>query len=320
MTKSDPYSLRHQAQRLAKDTDDAEFLALKKGSTVVDAGIYDDRIAGAMDDFEAKSTAVGESWHDEDLKYDNAVGGVHEEIVRRISILGESYPFSIENSTLTYKCSNDYIYEFFLSICCSESITSGDYVHLPRVFERLTARLVASFFGEGVISIHTGAPRDPEIGGSFKSAMEKVNQITTEWWWGPDPGLPNAPVAGDAGCDFIVSPPFPDKRQIGQLFIVGQCACGNDWKDKFYDLTIKKLGKWFNPISLVDPVRCFATPFHITDSMLEEASRNAGLVFDRARLVSIYAKASTETIPTSMRDQMLGLIKLVLKNELPDVG
>ena len=50
----DPHSLRHQAQRSAVDADKAEFLAFANGSTSVDAGIYDWRLAGVLDDFEPR--------------------------------------------------------------------------------------------------------------------------------------------------------------------------------------------------------------------------------------------------------------------------
>lgn len=311
MTKTDPYSLRHQAQRSASDADQAEFLALKSGSTVVDAGVYDERVAGAMDDFEARDVAVDEFWHSEDLKYDSAVGKIHEEVERRSLMMGTMYPFQLTGGTLAYVPSGNLFYEFFLATCNAGTITSGEYVWLPRVFERLSARLVAAFFGTDSRCIHTGAPRDEETGKSFRDAMVTVAEQTSEWRWGPDDGLPDEPVNGDGGCDFVVWPSPPDGRAIGQLFILGQCACGNDWQTKFNDLTIKKLQKWFNPLSVVDPVRCFTTPFHVTDSILKEASREGGFVFDRARLVGISQQLADDAIDPYLRVRMGHLIDLV---------
>ena len=312
MTRTDPYSLRHQAQRSAGDADQAEFLALKKGSMIVDAGIYDERVAGAMDDFETQDVAVGESWHAEDLKYDSAVGQIHEEIERRRAIMEARYPFSIEGGTLVHSPSENSIYEFLLAICNAETITAGEHVRLPRLFERLSARLVAAYFGADTRFIHTGAPRDPEVGSSFKEAMLTVAEKTSEWRWDPEPDLPDEPVHGDSGCDFVVWPVPPDGRQIGQLFILGQCACGNNWDTKLNDLTIKKLEKWFKPLSIVDPVRCFTTPFHITDAMLKDASRDGGIVFDRARLVGISHRAANGTIGQDILSRMNELITLVI--------
>ena len=311
MTRNDPYSLRHQEQRSTYDADQAEFLALKNGTVVVDAGIYDERVAGAMDDFESHDSTVDTTWHGEDLKYDSAVGKILEEIERRSDVLGSKYPFSVRGGTLAYKPGTNQFYEFFLAICNAPTITSGKHVYLPRVFERVSARLVAAYFGANSRFIHTGAPRDKEVGSSFKEAMNTVAEETLEWRWGPEDGMPEEPVSGDSGCDFIVWPLPPDGRRIGQLFILGQCACGNDWINKFNDLTIKKLAKWFNPLSLVDPVRCFTTPYHVADAMLKEASREAGMVFDRARLVEISHEAADNGVEAPIKDKMAKLTELV---------
>lgn len=313
MTRTDPYSLRHQAQRSASDADQAEFLALKNGKVALDTGVYDERVASAMDDFEAQSTSVDADWHDEDLKYDSAVGQIHEEVERRQRIMGAAYPFSLDDGALSYVPQDNSVYEFLLVTCNAETITAGKFVGLPRVFERISARLVAAYFGADTRFIHTGFPRDPEVGASFKEAMSYLARETSEWWWGPDEGLPDDPVGGDAGCDFVVWPTPPDGRPIGQLFILGQCACGNDWPTKFYDLTTQKLGKWFNPLSIVEPVRCFTTPFQVTDGMLKDASRQSGLVFDRARLTSIHHRASSEIFGSEIRRQIEELVALVLK-------
>ena len=311
MKKSDPYSLRHQVQRSTHDADQAEFLALRDGTAVLDAGVYDERVAGAMDDFETNDVVVEAIWHGEDLKYDSAVGKIHEEIERRQSLLGAKYPFSLNGGTLSHQPRENGIYEFFLAICNSPTLTSGQHVGLPRAFERLSARLVASHFGADTQFIHTGAPRDEEVGKPFVEAMQTVAERTGEWTWGPDEGLPNEPTNGDSGCDFVVWPAPPDGRKIGQLYILGQCACGNDWTTKFNDLTIKKLSKWFNPLSLVEPVRCFATPFHVVDAMLKEASREGGIVFDRARLVSISHRISGEAVDETLLENMARLTELV---------
>ena len=308
----DPYRFRHRAQRLTADADQAEFLAFTNGPTPLEAGIYDDRVAGAMDDFATQNgSADTPHWQADDLSYDSAVGSIHEEIERRILIMGRAYPFALKGGTLIYNPNGDLVYEFLLSICNSHSITEGEYAELPRVFERLSAQVVAAFFGENTQFIHTGWPRDPSVGISFKEAMRTVSEQTGEWDWEPEGGLPEDPVNGDSGCDFVVWPRFPDRRKIGQLFILGQCACGNNWTEKWNDLNLKKLQKWFNPLSTVDPVRTFTTPYHLTDAVLKEASREAGVLFDRARLTLIAHKKVCQVVSSEIKTKMRTLIKLV---------
>ncbi len=309
---NDPYSLRHQAQRSASDADQVEFSALRNGSSLADSGIYDERMAGAMDDYEVPDGLDHAPWQDEDLKNDSAVGLVHEEIERRRDTMGAAYPFRVRGATLDYVPNGGLLYEFLLAICNAETITSGRYVRLPRLFERLSARLVAAYLGDRTRFLHTGAPREEDVGRSFRQAMLTLAEATSEWQWGPDEDLPEEPANGDSGCDFVVWPAPPDGRPIGQLFFLGQCACGNDWDTKFNDLTLKRLSKWFNPLSVVDPVRCFATPHHVTDSMLREASREAGYVFDRARLASIAHRSPDGTLETHVQEEMRALVDLVV--------
>lgn len=306
---TDSYGQRHYVQRAATDADQAEFDALKNGSTSVDAGTYDDRVAGTFVDRDVSDDV--ERWHRDDLQNDTATGRVQEEIERRANLLGPAYPFTVEDGKLTYAESTSGVYEFFLCICNTQ-FTKGDYVWLPRVFERIAARLVAAYFGSHAQSIHTGWPRDEAIGRSFSKAMATVSQRTGEWTWGPDEGLPDVHHCGDEGCDFVVWLGAVDARQIGQLFILGQCACGNDWQTKFGDLHVPRLKKWFNPLSVVDPVRSFATPHQVTDTLLREASRQSGLFFDRARLTEIASRAPQDVLDPGILQCIRKLIELVL--------
>lgn len=314
---SNPYKRRHQVQRFAGKADQVEYNSIKNGPTPVDVGFYTERVAGAMDDFEPDDPSITEDWKQSDLRNEDATGQIYQQISRRMELLKDSYPFELKNGTLKYKghdkrsdSSPASIYEFLLAICTAESLTRADYVQLPRVFERVSTQLVAAYFGEHVRSIHIGSPRDSDVGRSFKEAMEYVSRHTGEWTWGPEDELPDDPGQGDAGCDFVVWPDTLDGRRIGQLFILGQCACGNNWGDKLYDLDLDELGKWFKPLSVVTPVRTFATPFHVTDALLREVSRKAGLFFDRARL-TLLSKKHEKAISSNLLKKMDDLIELV---------
>ena len=310
-TRND-YRRRHEAQRFAMHADYAEFCALKNGNAELDSGVYGERVAGTPNDLDVNAYD-GENWQRDDLKYDTAVGRTREEIERRMRLLGDVYPFRLQEGTLFHASGVSIFYEFFLSICNATTLTSGRYVHLPRLFERLAAQLVAVYFGKHATSIHTGVPRRPDTDSSFIQAMQNVAKQTGEWTWGPDEGLPGEQHQGDEGCDFIVWLMASDRRKIGQLFVLGQCACGNDWQSKYGDLDLKKLQKWFRPLSVVDPVRSFSTPHHVTDAVLREASRQGGLFFDRARLTMTAHSADGDVIGGEMKKSMKNLVDLVLR-------
>ena len=310
-TRND-YRRRHEIQRFADYADYVEFRALKDGNAGLDVGVYGERVAGTLNDLDV-NVYERENWQQDDLKNDTAVGRTREEIERRMQLLGDVYPFRLQEETLFHAEGVSIVYEFFLSICNATTLASDGYVHLPRLFERIAARLVAAYFGRHAMSFHTGVPRSPDTDSSFMRAMKRVEKQTGEWVWGPERGLPEEQHQGDAGCDFIVWLMASDRRKIGQLFVLGQCACGDDWQSKYGDLDLKKLQKWFHPPSVVDPVRSFATPHHVTDLVLREASRHGGLFFDRARLTMTAHGADGDVISDEMKENMESLIDLVLR-------
>lgn len=310
---NDPYKLRNLEQRIIKDADQTEVNAIIRGSVLVDAGLYDDRVSGAMDDFDFQDKTITQRWHRDDLNYETASGEVYDEIKRRSNLLREFYPFQIDGSQLIYNKSQSSYYEFCLAIATSPTITTGDYVYLPRTFERTCALLAKLYLGNDSYSIHVGSPRDRDVGTTFHNAMQKVHELTGEWKWNSIEDFGEKPqTTGDEGMDFIAWKETPDGRK-GKLFIVGQCACGDDWDTKFNDLTFDKISKWFHPVSYVkNPIRAFATPYHLSDMNLLNAQNDAGFVFERARLTIIAEKYAQNEQLMEWKDKITELVKLVI--------
>ncbi|MEQ8557308.1 MAG: hypothetical protein RIB03_03235 [Henriciella sp.] len=310
---------RNRDQRSTQDADQTELGAILNGSAAVDEGVYDERVASSLDDFDPETSVADEgSWEEADLRYDSAVGAVNEEIERRISLLGARYPFQLDRGSLIYTGEQYGLYEFLLAICLAPNITSGEFKELPRLFERVCAVVARTTFREPVESHHVGWPRDDRT--SFEASMRAINRVSGEWRWGPDEEVDPA-AAKDEGVDFIVWPVPTDARKIGQIFLVGQCACGNDWVNKFDDLNIKNLSKWFNPLSIVDPIRSLATPFFVVDAVVREASRKAGFFFDRGRL---YGAETTHGYPAEEQfgDRMRAATQMVFNrlSASPNIG
>jgi hypothetical protein len=308
--RDDPFSKRSHNQRIAADVDQSEFQALLIGEAMLDAGIVDDRIAGAMDDFSVDGGMP--DWQSIDLQNDNATSAVATEISHRVEVLGGLYPFEIVGSRLRYRRRQTNTYEFCLAISQAPSLTTGDFVKLPRLFERVTARLVADYLGSFSDFHHTGAPRDGDPAQSFKAAIEDLHLRSGEWEWDPEGELPPlGPITGDEGADFFVWKKAPDGRPIGQLFLIGQCACGNDWTSKWYDLDFMRLKKWARSSMLTSPVKVFATPFVASEGNLREASRAAGLVFDRLRLTKVAQGERLHLTDVPWHNEMQDVIDLV---------
>ncbi|MDA8001949.1 MAG: hypothetical protein MPK62_05290 [Alphaproteobacteria bacterium] len=277
----------HRAQGLTRDADQAELESIINDFTAVDAGARDEKISGATHDHESTDEMDSAQMQKDDLRDDDFIGGIHEELARRVDYLGSAYPFSLEKNTLTYKKRENSLYEFLLLISVSVNITERNQ-DAVRLFERVSSKVVAAYFGAYAKGFHTGSPRDS--GTTFKEKMQEIQEKTEEFVWGPEFGMQSR-MPNDDGLDFVVCMESADKRKIGQMFVLGQCACGDDWKTKYHDLDIEKIKKWFHPMTTIPPVRAFSAPHHVVDGLLREASRSAGLFFDRARLTRTVANA-----------------------------
>jgi hypothetical protein len=283
---------RHRDTNVSRDADQTEFAAIISGSAVVDSGTLDNRISGEIDDELVDDNATRPIWQELDLAIDTSVGRVRQVLIERSQMLGPSYPFEVVGNELVHRQSRSNFYEFCLSICNAPNITTGDYVALPRVFERSTAMLIQGYLGTRSHAIHFGAPRDHDIGTTFTDACIAVNQRTGEWVWDPRQDLPEEiNTTGDEGVDFIVWKDCMDDRG-GHLFVLGQCACGRQWNSKLNDLNLERLARWLRPIAYVPPVKSFLTPFWLSRGSLKDALDQAGMVFDRPRLVMLAEEMS----------------------------
>lgn len=309
----DVFSVRHGEQDHLADADQVELRAINQGAAVVEMGVYDERIAGVLDDAANALAGNDAVWQKADRVLEDGVGSVRLEIERRALLLGGAYPFKLEGNQLTYEASVSCFYEYFLAVSTTPSLTKKPYTGLPRSFERVTAQLVKSYMGVNAEAFHTGAPRNPENGGTFLAAMQNLHQATggMDWYWSPKRGYPFRPThRGDGGLDFVVWKKSPDGR-VGQLMIVGQCACGNDWDTKFGDLTHERLDSWFRPATYVPAIRCFATPFVLSDGNFLVANDRGGWTLDRIRLVKIAEAAAADPDLVAWHptlQEMLGLV------------
>lgn len=295
----DSYRSRRQAQRSAHGADEAEMASMREISAPIDRGIQNDHLADAiLDQSDADPVEA------RDLAYDTLSGEIQDELQRRRELLEDAYPFSVSDGSLKYRPSPSRAYEFFLTSALGTNQQVQAWHELPRLFERVAAELVSRFFGAFAKSHHVGSRRDD--GTRFKAAWVGIAEATGEWAWQQDNDLPESgPSSGDEGCDYLIHLQSPDGRQTAQLFVLGQCACGNDWENKLDELSIPRLQKWFSGNGhIVPPVRTFATPLHVTDTMLKESSRRAGLLFDRARLTMLAEStgaAAIESLSSRLR-------------------
>lgn len=149
------------SQQCAADADQVELNALRSGRAAITGGADDEQLAGVLDDSADVAQLGGaEPWQLGDVVRDDSVGPIHEELSRRANGLQGAYPFEVEESALVHDSGRrSPIYEFLLA--ASFSTHEGNrHIQLPRLFERVAARLIESYFGKNAKSRHFGWPRD----------------------------------------------------------------------------------------------------------------------------------------------------------------
>lgn len=274
-----------------ENADQAEVAAFLNNEAPIAVGVLDEKLASADEDYRGDPALKKEEW-ERDKAYEEAVGAATTEIDRRAGLLQAAYPFRREHGRLVYTPRQPYLYEFLLCLSMAPSYSKGRFRVLPRVFEVISCQLAETYLGGDTDSYRMGWPRPEGSPTTLKAAVEelrvKSGEHTGEWHWHPKAGNPVDPtpqVAKEQGLDVVAWKKSPDGR-AGQLYLLGQCACGKGWDSdaKLQDLNIKTLHEWISEISSVDPIRAIFTPRHALDDRLPFLSRHAGIVFDRVRL------------------------------------
>jgi len=150
---------------------------------------------------------------------------VFETLGERGHLLGDSYPFTFDGTTLTPNgniANSSYL--FCLGLTWLENIT----VNLrTREFEAIVKTAAEEYFGGDAVRI--GAPWKTQEITVYAELLQLVSDLI------PDIGPPTqhtAPNGGDAGWDVVVANNFRDQR-FSRIIALGNCATGRtDWLGK----------------------------------------------------------------------------------------
>jgi hypothetical protein len=203
---------------------------------------------------------------------------------RRIHCGKNAYPFGIDGNVLLKEDSDfSRVYTFLLLLSAhgKDAVPDSDGA---RLFEDVSAVAAASYLGSSDISkdpLIFGFPRRLEVK-DFPGAVANLCAYIGEGK--PDSKMPNINKMKDAGLDVVFSKPFPDKKS-SQLVAFGQCATGENWWDKTYEL---QPGDWCREWMLktpqVNPLKMFFIPHSVSANDWVHLGYQAGVVFDRFRI------------------------------------
>jgi len=241
---------------------------------------------------------------------DKIVDATFEELDYRRSKLSESYPFIVDARRLTLDRVEDnpithpgqVVYLFCL---LASAIREGKLQPKARVADaeqgiadafQICACLAAGGYVSGDVASF-GFPR--ATGNGFLPALREafqrfgIGQVRAEI---PD-GLPES--LKDGGIDVIAWREHPDGMP-GKLYLLGQCASGQNWRGKSVVEYIEQLhGSWFTERPATFPLPAMFIPFMFHRDLNEErrgpfltAVKNRfwheeqrfGIIFDRLRI------------------------------------
>ncbi|CDM40313.1 hypothetical protein [Ectopseudomonas oleovorans] len=295
----------------ASNADQTELNAIINGASPVDAGVQDDIMA---DEHHADLPGHDYTWVAEEEALDFVVGPVLEEISRRSAISGRSYPFSVDLSSIRYRKSSTLVYEFCLLTTLINK-SSAIFDEAAVLFEYISAEAARLYLGGHAKSVRCGWPRRNSEPASFKGMIAQINSMSGEFIWAPRfayADVKDPANVKDYGLDFVAWKCFQDQR-LGQLMILGQCACGENWQDKLGDLSAKKLNEYIQPVSFVEFTPAFAVPRHIPGHLvIAKLSTEVGIVLDRARL-SLLCERNSNHINSMFRSQLLDINAQMVK-------
>lgn len=278
-----------------RNADQTEIEALFNTSAPMDAGLVDERQASAFDSIDFIPLDGNADWFNRDSELDEVSSELTTEISTRSVLLQNAYPFEIEHAGLKVKLNEPNIFYLFCLILSNSSLkaqrgTEAVNQRMARIFERVSLKLIAAMLGSYSHPYHFGFPRDDQTG--IEEAMlllpEKLDVIE-EWKCNPMAyNMEDLNSQKDLGIDQIIAIKCPSNRKFGSLYILGQCACGQDYKKKFNDISLRKLDSYFRPFTYVPPVKAMSVPFRLSDNEFCRVSNEAGWLFDRVSLSNIY--------------------------------
>lgn len=248
---------------------------------------------------------------EDDVLFDNLQSALSEIDRRRTACRGR-YPFDTkQNGIVLCECEEEYelIYKFLLlstRLNMNDNKIAGG-VDGTALFEQLSSLVAGEYFGERSHHKVFGTG----VTGGFR---EKVKDLIKDLGEGDDYNDPECSTHDekDGGVDVVVWKPFADKYK-GKLIGLGQCKTGTCWRNEvgrlnpeiFCSSYLKK-----QPIS--KPVGMFFVA-EIFRNNFETISRNAGILFDRCRIMDFLPEQ--EKIPKDLLDK----ISLWVEGSMPNV-
>lgn len=210
------------------------------------------------------------------------------DVEERAQACGDAYPFVVNERYIQLRdsgCTLPYTFLLLLSQYGKDAGPSG--TDGARLFEDVCSTAAKSYLGGETAQAEArvfGFPRRVLPRG-FSAALDKLCQEM-----GVGGGCKNHPRTKDqkdGKLDIVAWSDFPDRRE-GKLIGFGQCATGQNWRDKVTELIPEYFcAIWMREIIYPTPVRLFFVPFRVQSSFWRDIGVYGSVLFERCRIAAL---------------------------------
>jgi hypothetical protein len=205
------------------------------------------------------------------------------QLKKRGEILGEKYPFLIDDSYIaTKKNIEDSTYLQMLFLTPKSGLSTQSKVYnldiASKLFEEIAEKCLSNFFGANTQTVNFGFPSKSDRPADFAAAVKWLSEKTNI-------RLGNAyrpPRKKDGGVDLFVWKSFSDKRPGIPIMLV-QCTIKEDFINKIGDIDLKLWSSWLS--SDIEPLVALAIPGVATKEEIWSEITTRGILLDRLRLI-----------------------------------
>ncbi|RQP11525.1 MAG: hypothetical protein EAS48_06200 [Chryseobacterium sp.] len=250
-------------------------------------------------------------------RYLEKVDEIAAEIRTRIGSGEELYPFVLEDHdySLLFKEKSErsrIIYSYLLLATRANMMSDRRKAGIDGalLFEHLCAVVAQNYFGHRAEAKVFGTSKE-DIG-NFRTRLREITLLLKE---GGDIHENPGHKPQDEKVDVIVWKSFKD-RQPSQMIGFAQCKTGTNWVHRLSELDTQAFcNTWFTRQPVITPVRLFFTAQCFPRETFRVRANEAGLVFDRFRILDYLPEEIEEKLITSMRDWSNAIIGFYSKCE-----
>jgi hypothetical protein len=261
-----------------------EWSALSEPDAFVSWTSYQGNLTQAGSD-DAPDTAQDQ---DEDDLLEDLINEVDRELNSRRNACGGktgSYPYEMTHEGVAYSGNdNNLTYRFLLLLSLFGKDAGPQGYHPEKLFEDLCSLALHEYLGGAATGFERavfGFPRRL-LPKHFPKALDELCRLMGEGAgsFGREPEIDQK----DAKLDLVAWRAFPDGRR-GKLIGFGQCATGDDWTDKAFELHPQKWCRlWMKDSAGIDPFGSLFIPHRPPENKWLIAANYAGVLFDRCRI------------------------------------